>query len=180
VVYGKLVKWEIKHRESFSTVKSWRAKKLLGIAHSDLCSVIIPTYGGCMYFITFIDHFSRKTWVYFLRQKSEVVDAFKTVKALIEKQSGCQIKAHRTNRDQEYLVDTNFYEQHEIQHRLTTKYTLQHNEVVERKNKTIVDMVRCMLKAKQMSTKFWMEVVATTVYILNRRLTKSVQEKTFF
>jgi len=34
---------EKKHRESFSTLKSWRAKKLLGIAHSDLCSVKIPT-----------------------------------------------------------------------------------------------------------------------------------------
>lgn len=95
VVYGKLVKWEKKNRESFSNVKSWRAKKLLGIAHSDLCSVKTPTYGGWMYFITFIDHFSRKTWVYFLRQESEVVDALKTVKAFVEKQSGCQIKARK-------------------------------------------------------------------------------------
>ena len=56
-----------KHRDSFSTGKSWRARKLLEIIHSYLCSVEIPTPGGSRYFITFIDDFSRKTWVYFLK-----------------------------------------------------------------------------------------------------------------
>ena len=167
-----------KHRESFPTGKSWRAKKLLEIVHSDLCSVEIPTPGGCRYFITFIDDFSKKAWVYFLKQKSEAIDVFKTFKAFVEKQSGCLIKALRTDRGQEYIVGTNFYEQHGIQHQLTTRYTPQQNGVAERKNRTIMDMVRCMLKAKQMSKEFWAEPVATAVYILNRCPTKSVQDKT--
>jgi len=167
-----------KHRESFPTEKSWRAKKLLEIIHSNLCSVEIPTPGGCRYFITFIDDFSKKAWVYFLKQKSEAIDVFKTFKAFVEKQSGCLIKALRTDRGQEYIVGTNFYEQHGIQHQLTTRYTPQQNGVAERKNRTIMDMVRCMLKAKQMSKEFWAEPVATAVYILNRCPTKSVQDKT--
>nr|KYP48195.1 Retrovirus-related Pol polyprotein from transposon TNT 1-94 [Cajanus cajan] len=51
-----------KHRESFPTRVPWRAKKLLEIVHSYLCTVEIPTHGGSGYFITFIDDFSRKTW----------------------------------------------------------------------------------------------------------------------
>ncbi|RDY03915.1 hypothetical protein CR513_12436, partial [Mucuna pruriens] len=49
-----------KHKESFPTRKSWKAKKPLEIVHSDLCTVEISTHGGRKYFITFIDDFSRK------------------------------------------------------------------------------------------------------------------------
>ena len=167
-----------KHRDSFPVGKSWRAKKLLEIVHSDLCMVEIPTHGGSRYFITFIDDFSRKAWIFFLKQKSEACNAFKTFKAFVEKQSGCKIKALRTDRGQEYLACTDFFEQHGIQHQMTTRYTPQQNGVAERKNRTIMDMVRCMLKAKQMPREFWAEAVATAVYILNRCPTKSVRDKT--
>jgi len=116
--------------------------------------------------------------VYFLKQKSEATDAFKTFKVLVEKQSGCLIKALKIDKGQEYLVDTNFFQQQGIQHQLTTSYTTQQNGVAERNNRKIMDMVRCMLKASQMPKEFWAASVATAVYILNRCLTKSVQEKT--
>jgi len=167
-----------KHRESFPTGKSWRARKPLEIVHSDLCMVEIPTHGGSKYFITFIDDFSRKAWVYLLKQKSEACDAFKSFKAFVEKQSGCKIKALKTYRGQEYLACADFFDHHGIQHQMTTRYTPQQNGVAERKNKTIMDMVRCMLKAKQMPREFWAEAVSTTVYILNRCPTKSVCDKT--
>jgi len=138
-----------KHRESFPTGKSWRMKKLLKIVHLDLCTVEIPTHGDNNYFITFIDDFSKKMWVYFLKQKSEACNAFKMFKAFAEKQNGCKVKALIIDKGQEYLSYTIFFEKHGIQHQLTTKYTPQHNGVTERKNKTIMDMVRCMLKAKQ-------------------------------
>ena len=40
--------------------------------------------GGSMYYVTFIDDFSRKVWVYFMKQKSEVFDKFKLWKAEVE------------------------------------------------------------------------------------------------
>lgn len=52
----------------------------------------ITTPSGTRYFITFIDDFSRKTWVYFLKQKLEACEAFKTFKAFVETQSGYRIK----------------------------------------------------------------------------------------
>lgn len=103
-----------KHKDSFSTGKSWRARKLLKIDHSDLCLVEIPTPRGSRYFITFIVDFSRKTCVYFLKQKSEAGDAFKMFTAFVEKQSRCRIKVLRTDKGQEYLACKTFFEQHGI------------------------------------------------------------------
>ena len=48
------------HRDTFHTGKSWRARRSLEIIHSNLCIVEVPSNGGCRYFITFIDDFSRK------------------------------------------------------------------------------------------------------------------------
>lgn len=55
------------------------------IVHLDLCFVEIPTHGGSRYFIMFIDDFSRKTWLYSLKQKSEAYDAFKMFKVFAER-----------------------------------------------------------------------------------------------
>jgi len=103
-----------KHRDSFPTGKSLRARKPLEIVHSNLCIVEIPTHGGRRNFITFIDDFSRKTWVYFLKQKSEAYDAFKSFEAFVKKESGYKIKALRTDRGQEYLAYAGFFNQHGI------------------------------------------------------------------
>jgi transposase InsO family protein len=51
-----------------------------------------PSLGGSIYFLTFIDDYSRKTWVYFLKHESEKFDKFKEFKALVEKHSGLSIK----------------------------------------------------------------------------------------
>ncbi|TXG50951.1 hypothetical protein EZV62_023475 [Acer yangbiense] len=76
-----------KHRDPFPIKKTWRASWPLELVHSDLYSVETSSNGGYRYFITFIDDFSRKAWVYFLQQKSDACDAFKRFKALVENQS---------------------------------------------------------------------------------------------
>ena len=58
--------------------------------------------GGSFYFLTFIDDFSRKTWIYFLRHKSETFSKFKDFKAFTEKQSGKSIKMLRLDGGGEY------------------------------------------------------------------------------
>jgi len=61
---------------------------------------------------------------------------------------------------------------------VTTPYRPQHNGMVERKNKTIMDMVRSMLKDKKSPKYFWGEAVSTTSFILNRSSTRSFPEIT--
>jgi hypothetical protein len=72
--------------------------------HSDLCGPIpVVSFSGYKYFLTFIDDFSKRTWVYFLKLKSEVFNMFLAFKAFVEKQSGHQLQMLRTNNGGEYV-----------------------------------------------------------------------------
>jgi len=119
------------------------------------------------------------TWVYFLKAKSEVFGIFKKFKALVEKQSGKQIKVLRSDCGKEYISREfdKFCEEEGIERQLTVVYTPQQNGVSERKNRTVMEMARSMLKEKGMPNTFWAEAVYTAVYILKRCPTKAVQDK---
>lgn len=67
-----------------------------------------------------------------------------------------------------------------IKHFTTTPYTPQQNGVVERRNQTVIEMARCMLKSKDVPAEFWGEAVSTAVYILNRSHTKCLNGVTPF
>ena len=70
-------------RSSFPKEATSRAKEPLQLIHTDLCGPITPpSHGKNLYFMLFIDDFSRKTWVYFLKEKSQAFEAFKTFKAI--------------------------------------------------------------------------------------------------
>jgi hypothetical protein len=80
-----------------------KPKKHLELVHTDLCGPMqTDSIGGSFYFLTFIDDFSRKIWIYFLRHKSETFEKFKEFKAEAEKQSGKYIKALRLDGGGEY------------------------------------------------------------------------------
>nr|KYP53945.1 Retrovirus-related Pol polyprotein from transposon TNT 1-94 [Cajanus cajan] len=126
---------EKQHRLSFSTSKALRAKDLLELIHTDVCGPMrTPSHTNNRYFILFINDFSRMTWVYFLKTKSEVFGIFKKFKALVEKQSGKQIKVLRSDRGKEYTSREfdKFCDDEGIERQLTIAYTPQQNGVLER------------------------------------------------
>jgi hypothetical protein len=59
-------------------------------------SVPVPSLGKSLYCVSFIDYFSRNTWIYFLTKKSKVFDKFKEFKALVENQIDKKIKVFIT------------------------------------------------------------------------------------
>ena len=74
------------HRDSFDKRASWHASVPLELVHSDLCGPLpSASFSSFKYFLTFIDDYSRRTWVYFLKLKSEVFNMFLAYKALVEK-----------------------------------------------------------------------------------------------
>ncbi|GJW07799.1 retrovirus-related pol polyprotein from transposon TNT 1-94 [Tanacetum coccineum] len=168
-------------RSSFSKEATSRAKEPLQLIHTDLCGPITPSsHGKNHYFILFINDFSRKTWVYFLKEKSQAFEAFKTFKAMVEKEKGLKIKSMRSDKDGEFLSKefNKFCEDNGIQRFLTAPYSPKQNGVVERKNRTILNMVRSILKTKKMPKEFWAEAVNCAVYLLNRCPSKSLDNKT--
>ena len=61
-----------------------RENEILELLHSDVFGpVTVPSLGGSMYYVSFIDDISEKTWIYFLRNKSKVFNKFKDFKSLV-------------------------------------------------------------------------------------------------
>nr|XP_028952473.1 uncharacterized protein LOC114822304 [Malus domestica] len=123
-----------------------------------------------------------KANVYFLRNKSEVFGIFKKFKSTVELQSGYRLKKLRSDRGGEYtsVEFREFCEEMGMERQLTVAYTPQENGVAERKNRTVVEMEKCMMIEKGVPFDFWVEAVNTIMYILNRCSTKSLDKKTPF
>jgi transposase InsO family protein len=120
------------------------------------------------YFLLFVDDFSRMSWVYFLSEKSQDFIFFQKIKTLVEKKSGYYFKVLRTNQGGEFTSNEfkYFFNLHGIKY-LTTVYTPHQNGVAKKKNRTIVEMARCMLKEKSLSNMYWEDAAHTAAYILN-------------
>ena len=70
-----------------------------------------------------------------------------------------------------------FLQKSGIHHQLTVTYTPQQNGVSERKNRSVMNMSRCLLFEKEMPKQLWAEAVNTAVYLQNRLPTKALNEK---
>ena len=125
-----------------------KTKGMLEFIHSDVCGPMSSTsLSGFEYYITFIDDYSRKTWIYFLKAKSEVFEKFKEFKALIENLSHNRIKTLRSDNGGEYTSKEfeYFCKDARIKRELTTPYNPQQNGVEERNNRTIMEAVKTMI-----------------------------------
>ena len=92
------------HQDSFEKCASWHTSAPLQLVHSDLCGPLpVVPFSSFKYFLTFIDYYSRCTWVYFLKLKSKVFDMFLASKALVEKQSSQHILKLRSDNGGEYV-----------------------------------------------------------------------------
>nr|CAN76388.1 hypothetical protein VITISV_037906 [Vitis vinifera] len=98
------------------------------------------------YYITFIDDSSRKVWVYFLKNKSDVFETFKKWKAMVETETG--LKGIRMEK--------------------TILRTPQQNGVAERMNRTLNKRARSMRLHAGLPKTFWPDVVSTATYLINR------------
>ncbi|WKA02171.1 hypothetical protein VitviT2T_020389 [Vitis vinifera] len=166
-----------------------RSSTILEIIHTDICSLDMDSHGQ-KYFISFIDDFSRYMYLYILHNKNEALDVFKVFKAEVEKQYGKQIKIVRSDRGGEYygryLEDgqspgpfAKFLQEHGIVAQYTMPGSPDQNGVAERRNRTLLDMVRSMLSSSKLPKFLWTEALKTAVYILNRVPTKVVPKTPF-
>ncbi|CAJ2654342.1 unnamed protein product [Trifolium pratense] len=169
------------HRENIPKQANWRASEVLELIHSDICGPITPkSNGGNRYFLTFTDDFSRKTWTYIIQEKSCAFSMFKKFKSLVENESSCLIKCLRTDRGGEFtsLEFNDFCSSQGIKRQLTAAYTPQQNGVAERKNRTILNMVRSMISCRGVPKSFWPEAVKWATYVMNRSPTLAVKDVT--
>ncbi|KAL4291812.1 hypothetical protein GQ457_14G013700 [Hibiscus cannabinus] len=159
--------------------KDERASDLLGLIHSDICGPMnSQARGGFQYFITFSDDFSRYGYINLMHHKFEELEKFKEFKNEVQNHHGKSIKALRSDRGGEYLSQDfdELLKECGIVSQLTPPGTPQWNGASERRNRTLLDMVRSMMSHTDLPTSFWGYALETTVFTLNRVPSKSVQK----
>ncbi|CAL8107783.1 unnamed protein product [Prunus armeniaca] len=146
----------------------------LDLLHMDLVGPIqTESIGGKKYMLVLVDDFTRFTWVDFLREKS---DAFKSFRGLCNKiqieKNGSHVTVMRLRTDHgtefENVSFAEYCEEKGIKHEFSAPITPQHNGVVERKNRTLLEMGRVILTSAKIAKKFWAEAISTACYTANR------------
>lgn len=168
-------------RNPFPAQTNYRAKRKLELIHGDLCGPVSPpTPSGNRYFMLLVDDYSKVMWVYLLKSKDEAFQTFKNFRKLVENETGEKLKTFRTDRGGEFLSNqfTMYCKETGLHRHYTSPYSPQQNGVVERRNRTVLEMVRCNLKTMEMPNVLWGEAVSHSVYVLNRAHTKALKDTT--
>ncbi|OAE20507.1 hypothetical protein AXG93_948s1140 [Marchantia polymorpha subsp. ruderalis] len=119
-----------------------RSEAILDYVHTDLWGPAkVPSHGGSRYYMSIVDDYSRRLWVYLLKQKNEALDSFKTWKTLVETQTGKKVKKLRSDNGLEFCSEQfdSFCRLSGIQRHHTVANTPQQNGLAERFNRTIME-----------------------------------------
>ncbi|KAK1663300.1 hypothetical protein QYE76_051459 [Lolium multiflorum] len=146
---------------------------LFGPSHYD-------TLGGSKYGLVIVDDYSRYSWVFLLKSKDETHREFITFAKKAQRMYESEIKAIRTDNGTEFKNYTmqEFVDDEGIKHEFSAPYTPQQNGVVERKNRTIIEMARTMLSEFNSPHNFWGEAISTAVHYSNRLFLRPLHNKT--
>lgn len=159
----------------------FRASRKLGLIHSDLCGPMsVPSANGNKYLMTFIDDYTRMCWVYLLKDKSQVFSTFRNFHLWIKNETQLNIGTLRTDNGGEYTSHEfkKYLLDNGIKHQTTVPYNPQQNGVVERMNRTILNIVRFMMFFNNVKLMFWGEAVLCAIYINNRSPSAALHNKT--
>ena len=118
--------------------------------------ITYTSIGGNKYRFMIVDDFTRYTWVFFPIDKSDVFATFKTFIKRIHNEFETTIKKVRSDNRSKFKntrVD-DLCDEFEIRYQFLTKYTCQSNSLIERKNRTLIDMARSMLSQYNVSHSF--------------------------
>lgn len=129
-----------------------------------------------------IDDFSRMTWVFIMKHKSEAFKNFRQWKALVENQTGKKIKRLRVDNGLKFCWSKfdEFCKNEGIVRHYTVRDTPQQNGVAERMDQTLLERARYMLSNAGLTRRSWAEAVSIACYLINRRPHTGIHLKTPF
>ncbi|KAM2573952.1 hypothetical protein TB2_005960 [Malus domestica] len=147
-----------------------RVFHLFELVHSDIWGPTSESFDGYKYFITFVDDYSKTTWLYLLKSKSEVMEVFKDFHNLVKNHFSSQIKTLRSDNGTEYTsqVMTQYLSNNGIIHQTSCVGTPQQNGVAERKNRDLLEKTRALMLQMNVPKRFWSQSVMTAAYLINR------------
>ena len=175
-----------KQTSHISKYPATRSTESLQLIHTDICGPFdVPSWNGEKYFITFIDDFSRYCYLYLLHEKSQFANILEIFINEVERQHDKKVKVVRSDRGGEYYGKFNesgqcagpfakFLESRGICAQYTMPGTPQQNGVSERRNRTLMEMVRSMLSYSSVPLSLWMHALKSATYLLNWVPSKAV------
>jgi transposase InsO family protein len=143
----------------------------LELVHSDVWGPApVNSYNGYKYYLLFVDDFSKFSWLFLLKSKSEVLNTFKHFKATVENQLSKSIKTLRTDCGGEYTSNafTDFCSTQGITHQFSCPHTPQQNGTVERKHRHIIESALTLLSHASLPITQWTYAVTTAIHLINR------------
>ncbi|KAI9164818.1 hypothetical protein LWI28_002665 [Acer negundo] len=163
---GKQTKSMHKKGKYLSTIKPLDLLDLMGPMQTE-------SLGGKRYIFVCVDDFSRFTLTYFLREKFETFDKFKTFCNNIQNEMNSSIKSIKWirsdhGREFENVSFETYCDSIGISHEFSAPRTPKKNGVVERKNRVLQEMARVMLLSNNVPRNLWVEAINTACYIGNR------------
>jgi transposase InsO family protein len=140
------------------------------LIHSDVWGPFDTSLDGYKYFVTFIDDFSRVTWVYLLKAKSDVFSCFQDFHTLLKNQFSGHLKTFRSNNGSEYMSKDmeHYLHSNGILHQTSYVGTPQQNGVSKRKNRDLLEKTRAIMLQMHVPKGFWSYGVLTAIYLINR------------
>uniref|UniRef100_A0A6V7IJ77 Retrovirus-related Pol polyprotein from transposon TNT 1-94 n=1 Tax=Bracon brevicornis TaxID=1563983 RepID=A0A6V7IJ77_9HYME len=163
-------------------IRTEKASNVLETIHSDVWGPArVESMKKARYFVTFIDEKSGWCEIRFLKRKNEVFQEFKNFKILVENQTERKVKHLQSDNGREYVNTEfeNFLKENGISRRLSVPHTPEQNGIAERRNRTLIEMARCLLIQSKLPLIFWAEAVNTANYIRNRCPSRNTEKTSF-
>ncbi|GKE01353.1 retrovirus-related pol polyprotein from transposon TNT 1-94 [Tanacetum coccineum] len=171
------------HRASFKTKQNFSIRKCLHLLHMKLFRPVSPmSINHEKYTLVIIDEYSRYTWVYFLRKKSQAPEMIMSFIRMVENQNDVKVKQIRTDKGTEFRNHEleNFCDEKGISQNFSSPYTPEQNGIAERKNITLIEAARTMLNRSVLSKHFWTDAFRIACYTQNRSIIVKRHDKTSY
>nr|GEU93467.1 hypothetical protein [Tanacetum cinerariifolium] len=152
-------------QKSFQTKTTPSFKRRLQLLHMDLCGPMrVASINGKNDKKMINDDYSRYTWTHFLRSKDETPEVLNDFLRLVQRGLHAQVRTVRTDEGMELLNKTlhAYFAAEGINHQMSVARTPEQNDIVERRNRTLVEAARTILSAAKVPLFFWAEAIATT------------------
>ena len=136
------------HRSSLKPRINKCASAPFELVHSDIWGPSpIVSKSGYRYFVTFVDDYSRVTWLFLMKNRSELFSIFCTFHEEIQNQFKTCIKTLRSDNAKEYTshIFSSYLSQHGIIHETSCVDTAAQNGVAERKNRHLLETARALM-----------------------------------
>lgn len=158
------------YRSSLSPRNNKRADFAFQLVHSDVWRpCLIVSKAGFRYFVTFVDDFSRMTWIYFMKNRFEVFSHFSNFCVEIKTQFNASIHILRSDNAKEFMSTSfqNYMNHYGILHQSLCVDTPSQNGVAERKNRHLLETARALLFQMKVTKQFWADAVSTASFLIN-------------